>query len=426
MIIKRTIFDAVKNHLSSQEITLITGPRQAGKTTLMEILEEDLKKEGEKTVFLRLDIDKDRPFFDSQEKLLARVALEIGESRGYIFIDEIQRKENAGLFLKGLYDMRLPYKFIVSGSGSIELKEKIHESLPGRKRLFELSTLSFEEFVNFKTEYKYVKTGESLTGLASFFDVFLKKAQDYLEQYLNFGGYPRVVLAETTEEKRAAIDDIYQSFLERDMIVLLDVQKTDALTNLVRVLAAQIGNLVNVAELSNTLGLSVETVKKYMWYLEKTYIVERVSPFFKNVRKEITKAPIFYFVDLGLRNYAANQFGNAIFTPAGFLFENFVYNLLKNHLGLTATTIHFWRTKDKAEVDFVLNTGLKAIPIEVKYSHLKSPEISRSFRSFLEKYQPERAYIVHTGSHFESQLEGTKVYFIPFFNIQAIIRKELS
>lgn len=413
-MIKRTLFNQLKEHLASKEITLIVGPRQAGKTTLMELLEDDLKKQGKKTLFLRLDIDQDRPFFESQEKLIQRIALEVGESGGYVFIDEIQRKENAGIFLKGLYDMKLPYKFIVSGSGSIELKEKIHESLPGRKRLFELSTLSFEEFVNFKTGYKYEQV--------RFFEVYREKALEYLEEYLNFGGYPRVVIAETIEEKRATIDDIYQSFLEKDMSILLNIQKTESLTNLVRVLASQIGNLVNVAELSNTLGLSVQTVKQYLWFLEKTYIIQKVTPYFKNVRKEITKAPTYYFVDLGLRNYATNKFGSATVFPDGFLFENFVYNILKESLKLTAVTIHFWRTQDKASVDFVLDSTLKATPIEVKYTRLKSPEISRSFRSFLTKYKPDKAYIVHLGLNFEADIEGAKVYFIPFFNTQTIAK----
>lgn len=416
MIIKRALFDQLKEHLASKEITLIVGPRQAGKTTLMELLEDDLKKQGKKTLFLRLDLDRDRPFFESQERLLKRITLEVGESGGYVFIDEIQRKENAGIFLKGLYDMKLPYKLIVSGSGSIELKEKIHESLPGRKRLFELSTLSFEEFVNFKTEYKYA------LSLSKGLEVYPDKALEYLEEYLNFGGYPRVVIAETTEEKRVAIDDIYQSFLEKDMSLLLNIQKTESLTHLVRVLASQIGNLVNVAELSNTLGLSAQTVKQYLWYLEKTYIVRKITPYFKNVRKEITKAPTYYFIDLGLRNYATNQFGSATLSPGGFLFENFVHNSLMSYLKLTSITIHFWRTQDKAEVDFVLDTALKAIPVEVKYTHLKSPDVSRSFRSFLTKYKPDKAYIVHLGLNFEADVEGVKVYFVSFFNTQVVTK----
>lgn len=156
-MIKRKLFAELKTHLLKKEISFIVGPRQAGKTTLMLLLKEYLEKRGEKTLFLNLDIEQDKEFFTSQVKLIRKIELELGKERGFVFIDEIQRKEDAGLFLKGIYDMNLPYKFIVSGSGSVELKEKIHESLTGRKRIFELSTLSFEEFTNFKTEYRYEK-----------------------------------------------------------------------------------------------------------------------------------------------------------------------------------------------------------------------------------------------------------------------------
>ncbi len=408
MFIKRTIFHEVQKHLNSQEITLIVGPRQAGKTTLMEMLRDDLEKQGKKTLFLNLDFESDRPFFESQDRLIQRIVYAIGNDRGYIFIDEIQRKENAGLFLKGLYDMKLPYKFIVSGSGSIELKEKIHESLFGRKRIFELTTLSFEEFIGYKTKD---------SDFSSFFTLYKEKGIQYLEEYLNFGGYPKVVLSPTIAEKRAVIADIYQSFLEKDIAILLGIQKTESFTQLVRLLASQVGKLVNVTELSNTLGMSQQTIKDYLWYLEKTYCVHKVTPYFKNVRKEITKAPLYYFTDLGLKNYAANTFGIATTSRDGFLFENFVYNVLEKNEKLTSTTIHFWRTRDGAEVDFVVNIGQEQIPVEVKYSRLKSLEITRSFRSFLSKYNPQIGYIVHLGDSFEATIEKTTVSCVPFFNI---------
>src|SRR3989338_6830102 len=128
-MIRRNLMKELKAHLAQKEISLIVGPRQAGKTTLMRFLQQHVQEKGQKFLWFNLDIEADRQFFDSQEKLLRKIKLEMGEVSGCVFIDEIQRKENAGIFLKGLYDMNLPYKFIVSGSGSLELKEKIHESL---------------------------------------------------------------------------------------------------------------------------------------------------------------------------------------------------------------------------------------------------------------------------------------------------------
>src|SRR3989339_1516051 len=206
-IIERKIFELLKKHLNSKEISLITGPRQSGKTTLMLELKSFLEKKGENVAFFNFDFESDKIFLESQNKLLEKIRLEFGGKSGYVFIDEIQRKENAGLFLKGIYDMNLPYKFIVSGSGSLELKEKIHESLAGRKRIFELNTVSFEELVNFKTEYKYKDK------LSDFLKIEKNRRKTLLDEYMNFGGYPRVVLAETESEKLKIIEEIYQSYV---------------------------------------------------------------------------------------------------------------------------------------------------------------------------------------------------------------------
>lgn len=409
-MIKRKVFDELKDHLDKKEITLIVGPRQAGKTTLMLLLKEHLEGQGKKTVFLNLDIESDRQFFTSQDQLLRKIALEIGESEGYVFIDEIQRKGDAGLFLKGLYDMNLPYKLIVSGSGSVELKEKIHESLAGRKRMFELSTVSFIEFVNYKTEYRYE------TNLPEFFELDPNQTQRLLEEYLGFGGYPRVVLEDTVDEKRRIIAELYQSYLEHDIAYLLGVQKTESFTALVRLMASQVGNLVNVSELSNTLGISAATVNDYLWYMQKTFLIDKVTPYFKNIRKEITKASVFYFFDLGMRNYALGTFGTApISSEGGFLFQNFVYHLLKEKTQNSATRVHYWRTTDKAEVDFVVDKLQEVIPVEVKYKRLTEPEMTRSFQSFLSKYQPKRGYVIQLSKRSEEQMGDTVVFSLPYY-----------
>jgi len=409
-MIKRRLFKALQNHLEKKEISFIVGPRQAGKTTLMLLLKDYLEKKGEKTVLLNLDIETDRQFFNSQEQLLKKISLEIGRSKAYVFIDEIQRKDDAGLFLKGLYDMNLPYKFIVSGSGSVELKEHIHESLAGRKQMFELTTLTFEEFVNYKTNYKYEEK------LDEFFVLEKERTKRLLEEYLNFGGYPRVVLEETVEEKRKVIAELYQSYLEHDIVYLLGVQKTEGFTALIKVMASQIGSLVNVSELSSTLGLSAATINNYLWYMQKTFLLNKIAPFFRNIRKEITKSPVYYFHDLGLRNYALGAFGNVgLSGDTGHLFENFIFNILREKIVNSAAQIHFWRTKDRAEVDFVLSSGLKAIPIEVKYREIKNPEMTRSFQSFLTKYNPDKGYIIHLGSKMEDKIDNFIIHFLPYY-----------
>lgn len=412
MPIKRYMFEELVAHLPKKEISLIAGPRQAGKTTLMLQLQHYLKKKDENTLFLSLDFEADMPHFMTQAALLDRIRLEFGKKKGYVFIDEIQRKENAGIFLKGLYDMNAPYKFIVSGSGSVELKEKVHESLAGRKRMFELNTVSLKEFINYRTGYQYEER------LSDYFTVRKAEGLALLLEYLNFGGYPRVILEDTLSEKLKVIDEIYRSYIEKDIAYLLRVERIDAFGNLIRLLAGQTGHLVNLHELSSTLGISVQTVKNYLAYAEKTFVVKRVTPYFRNIRKEISKSPILYFNDLGLRNFSIRQFGRySMFSDAGFLFQNLVYRLLIEKTRDNGRSLHFWRTKDRAEVDFIIDSGSEVIPVEVKCRELKDKVIARSLRGFISKYSPKEAWVVNIGLRDEELIEETKIRFVPVFEL---------
>lgn len=411
-MIKRKLFSELVDHLPQKEMSLIIGPRQAGKTTLMEMLQEHLENRGERTLLLNLDIEWDRPHFTSQAALLKKIELELGQQRGYVFIDEIQRKDDAGLFLKGLFDLKLPYKFIISGSGSLELKQKIHESLIGRKRLFELSTVTFEEFVNHRTDYRYEESPVEFLALET------DKAQQLLSEYMQFGGYPRVVMATERREKLRLIDEIYRSIMEKDIAYLLRLDKPDVFSSLIKILADQVGQLMNYSEIASTLNVSYSTVKKYLWYAQKIFLIELIAPYARNVRKEISKSPMPYFWDLGLRNFSLGLLGHlASPLEKGFVFENLVFLLLRQKLRLEAATLHYWRTKDKAEVDFVIQAGKRLIPVEVKYQDLKKEKVPASLRSFIDKYKPERAYIINISLSKILKIDKTTLFFLPFYEL---------
>lgn len=408
--IKRNLFKELREHLNEKEISLIIGPRQAGKTTLMQALKEHLDFNGEKNIFLSLDYEADKRFFVSQEELIRKIELELGKEKGFVFIDEIQRKENAGLFLKGIYDLNLPYKFIISGSGSLELKEKIHESLVGRKKLFELGTVSFDEFVDFKTDYRYSDR------LMDFFSLEKDKTSAFLIEYLNFGGYPRVIIENQQEKKNKEMDEIFRSYIEKDITYLLNIARPDAFSALIKILAGQDGKIINYSNIAKLVGVSHATLKNYLWYAEKTFIIKIITPYFTNFLKEITKSPIIYFFDLGLRNFALGIFGRiARQEELSFVFQNLVENILEEKMRWTSRNIHFWRTLDKAEVDFVIDGGKEIIPIEVKYSFLSKPEMKRSMRSFIEKYHPKIAWVVNLSLSEEIKIGETTVKFLPFY-----------
>ena len=413
-MIKRKIFSQLVEHLISDQMTILIGPRQVGKTYLMNELKRKLDAEVQKTVWLNLDIEEDRKRLESQADLLSYIELQVGRERAVVFIDEIQRIEDAGLFLKGIFDMQTPYKFIISGSGSLELKAKIIESMAGRKQLFTIDPVSFEEFVNFKTNYQYEDR------LNDFFKLEEGKTARLLSEYMVFGGYPRIVLAETASIKQVQMQEIYRSYIDRDIHGLLHLEKIEAFTNLLKIIASQIGSLVNIDELSSTVGIDKKTIKKYLYYLEKTFIITKVTPYFRNKRSEITKSPIYYFVDIGLRNWLLGLFGlPEIPLPlSGYLFENVVFNTLKSLVEFLPIQIHFWRTKDKAEVDFILEKGLEVIPVEVKHTRFSKIKITRPFRSFLAKYRPAKGYVVHVGNRDERKtVEDTDVELLSYFKL---------
>ena len=187
---------------------------------------------------------------------------------------------------------------------------------------------------------------------------------------------------------------------------------------LIKVLANQIGRLVNYSELSATLGLSLPTLKNYFWYAEETFVIMRVTPFFKNIRSEITKSPTLHFSDLGLRNYAIGVLGRLVrLDDIGFAFQNLVFLVLAEKLRWAGAKIHYWRTKSGAEIDFIVDTGRKVIPVEVKYKEMTRPMFPRSLDSFIDKYAPERCLVVNKNLSASVKLKGCEVRFLTVWDL---------
>ena len=410
-MIRRDIENKIIDSLKLKEITVVTGARQVGKTTVLKEVISWLEKKGRKVIYLNLDIEDDNRFLSSQQELLSKIELEAGGLPAYVFIDEIQQKKDAERFLKGIFDMGLPHKFIVTGSGSLELKEKISEALTGRKYMIEMSPVSFREFVNYKTGYKY--TGR----LGLFFRAEKEKTALLLNEYLAFGGYPAVITADSISRKREIMNEVFSSYITKDVSYLLGVRAQDKFVKLIRLLSAYAGSLVNYSQLAMETGLRSETLKNYLWYAEQTFIIKTVKPFYTNIKKEITKSPVIYFNDTGMLNFSKGVFGLPVVGTEGMLFQNFVYNLLKRSGEEGLSKVNFWRSKDKAEVDFILHENGKPVPVEVKFSDLKKPVITRSFRSFLKKYNPEKGMLVNLSYEDELKVENTPVEFVPFWNL---------
>ena len=186
---------------------------------------------------------------------------------------------------------------------------------------------------------------------------------------------------------------------------------------MIKILASQTGQLINYSSIATQTGLSVQSLKKYLWYAEKVFIIRTVQPFFTNKQKEIIKSPIVYFIDLGLRNFSLNMFGRIENNEQmGLIFQNFVYNRINKETTETLKSINFWRTKEGAEVDFIIRDGLSLMPIEVKFSNLLRPEITRSLRNFISEYKIKEAEVVNLSLDATKRIETANVKFTPYYD----------
>ncbi len=400
-LIKRSIFSEILNHLREKEMTVIIGPRQTGKTTLLEQIKDYLvnsaparqRVEPESLFYFNLDLTKDLALFSQQKNIINFIKdRKRGDGTLYLFIDEAQKIVNAGTFLKGVYDLKLGVKFVLTGSSSMEIKSKIQESLTGRKKIFKLMPLSFSEYAAYKNSalFKIIKKGKTIS------DYDFYEWEKLINDFAVFGGYPRAAIEHNTDKKVELIEEIYNSYLEKDIINFLKIQKPISFSRVASLLAARAGGLLNVNNLAKETGVEVKTVNYYLTILEETFIIKRIKPFFTNAKKELVKAPKVYFIDNGLRNFALMNFNNlSERIDRGAVFENLIASeLLK--IVKPPHSLHYWRSLQKAEVDFVVRKGDgEIIPIEVKAQKMDKPAVSRGYGSFLAKYNPKKAMLVN-------------------------------
>lgn len=412
VLIERKIVKKIKEHLEKKEISLLLGPRQAGKTTVLKLIENELKKTGKKTFFFNLDIFSDKEIVENQTQFIEFLKKNSQKDKIYVFIDEIQRIKNSGLFLKGIYDSDLNCKLIVSGSSSLEIKSKIFEPLTGRKKTFFLFPLSFEEFLNFKEknidQFKPIKK------------IYLEKLKKYLDEYTKFGGYPRVVLSENENEKIEILEEIYSSYIEKDIKGFFEVKNESSFSKLVLLLSSSLANIINKDFLASSIGSNRTTVDNYLYYLEKSFVIKIITPFFSNPKKEIIKMPKVYFYDFGLRNLLIRNFSSFfIRQDKGEIFENFVLNQLEENLDYILK-VNFWRSRLSAEVDFVIQKGKNIFPIEVKAAELKKSVYSRSFRSFISRYHPNLGFLININYENKESINNTQIYTLPFYSLNEV------
>lgn len=426
LYIQRDIMPDLVRWLDDRETLVVIGPRQAGKSTLLKalikFLLEERKIESKDIFYFNLDDVRIIKFLSAPEDFIKFIQ-SFSSRQAYIFIDEAQRLENPGLFLKCIYDLGLSFKLIISGSSSLELKSKIFETLTGRKIVFRLFPFSFGEFLKTKPFFSEFKIFKSWNDLVFQNKMYLAPLNEYLEEYVIYGGYPRVVLEQDLVKKKELLWEIYSSYVEKDIVNFLKIELPDKFNSLVKVLASQVGNLVNIHELTNTLGMNRLTIEKYISILKGTFVISKVLPFYRNIRSEISKMPKIYFNDTGLRNSAIDNFGEVSVRPdKGELLENFIYTQIKESGFLK--NVRFWRTKTGGEVDFVAEFGKEIIGFESKFASFTKPSFPRSLSHFVKDYKPQKIIIL-TKDYLQKIEKGENLIFLPsywIFSLESILK----
>lgn len=387
-MIKREIAEEIYHWLGKDKILILNGARQVGKTVLLEQIKKELAKINQNSVVVYLladDIENESIFNSSASlELYLKQFYNFPSQYVYLIIDEFQVIDQAGLFLKNLFDKyKDKMQLIASGSSSLEIA-KSSEFLTGRAIHFHIARITFKEYFDFihQTETKKMALAD-FGKLGLFYRTFQPKLGMALKEYLIFGGYPEVITTKGFDDKKTVLKSIIKTYIDKDIINFLKVENISGFNNLTKILSSQIGNLVNANELSNTTNLSINTLNKYLNILIGTYIFNLMTPYYKNIRSETSKMPKSYILDLGIRNYLLRSFDRENFAAEGNVIENFVYLTLLSQFA--KDYLHFYRTVSGAEIDFVIEKeNGKNILCEVKYSSKAS--VPLAMKNFQKKY----------------------------------------
>jgi len=381
-IYKRTVIVEIERFLPTDDIIVIHGARQVGKTSILMFLKDQLQASDEQTFYIDLEdsrivslLDKGVDEFVAylNEQGFDLPALRAAGRKLYVMIDEIQYLANPSSFLKLLADHHRYLKIIVSGSSSFEIKSKFKDSLVGRTVNFEIYPLSFREFLTFN-EISFAPADHYTE----------KKTAELRRLYMEFalyGGYPKIVLTKGSDIKEKYLQQIIDTYVRKDIRDLADIKDVNKFNRLLETLASQSGNLLNVSELSVTASLARETIERYLLILEQTYILRLVRPFSRSLRAELFKMPKVFFYDTGLMQMLwLKRLQKEVLGP---VFETSIYaELVKRH---GPEQVFYWRTQDRKEIDFVVKFSDQVFPVEAKLQFPRA--IPRVLHTFDAAYQ---------------------------------------
>lgn len=370
MYLKRIAEQALQDILAGDKVGVILGARQVGKTTLVEHV-----LSGQNGVFLNFDVEVDKARFQAAAALAPQDGLRALGNPPVLVIDEAQRLPSVSRIIKGWHDARVPAKFLLLGSSSLNLLDQTAESLTGRNRKLVLPPLLFSETLGTQ-----VWAGADAAP-GHLREHFAPQLRAFLMQRLAFGSYPEAV---TSDQPAPLLRSLSSDYLWKDILQTGLVKAPDLIKRLLMLLAHQAGSEVSVNELATQLQMARPTVDRYLDLLEQTFVIFRLPAFSTNPRKEIARSQKVFFWDTGIRNALLSAFSADEFRPdIGAVWENWVIaEVAKRNLLLgSPADLFFWRTRAQSEVDLVVKRGGELRAFEIKWSPRRV-----SGRAFREAY----------------------------------------
>lgn len=388
MIARNFYIEKIEVGFKYNPIVVLLGARQVGKTSIMEMFVEN-----KSNLWLNGQNPEIAQLFEHFSIIERYLKLNINNQlEGLLVIDEFQFIPDISLILKLITDQYKKIKILCSGSSSLDITNKIEESLAGRLRLVPVYSLNFNEYLKFTASGIYEKFENCQPE--DNINVLFPQIQFVLNEYLVYGGLPKIALAADFQEKQELLNDILQTYLLKDIRQYIRNKDFVAFNKMLKILAAQIGNMLNINELSNTIKLPYRACEEYIEILQQMFIIHLVKPFTTNKRSEISKMKKIYFCDIGLRNIVYNSFNDINFrADNGQIFENYVYLQLIKYI--KSENIFYFRTKDHTEIDFIVTGNDKPFLVEAKFREFQSFKKIRAISGFQKNTIIDKAIIIN-------------------------------
>lgn len=412
MELARNILERLQKDFYRKEARIVIGPRQVGKTTILKKIIKYCAGRKISYKYFNLEVPEHAEHF---ARPMGAVLKELTAKGQVVLIDEFHYLPNATKLFKAIFDQYPSVRIYASGSSAIAMHAHLKESLAGRRLLYRVFPLSFGEWIPSRS--KVTLPGSWSTIVPGRSHAILRRL---LEEFVVFGGMPGLVHEKTVEDKKRLLLDLVETYIQKDIKALLREEDILSFNRLLSLLASQEGGILSEISLSRALNYSLRQVRKDLAILQQMFLLSVIKPFFNNRGRELKQTNKVYFFDTGVRNAILRDFrplqGR---DDKGDLWESFVLAEMQKNLGV-GQDIHYWRTRRKDEVDFIIVQDRTPIAVEVK-SKLTGPDIPQGVRSFLQQYPICRKAVVLNNDLFQKVVfDGRDVIFAPHYYARLI------